>query len=585
MKIFFSLDGIKNMDQLYTWTMEYNEALGREIRVECYHGAEYCGSIVAQLTGWKEKSYSGSHERIANETFVLISSNGCKYVIGFKINTYEEKMARLEVTIMAPDTDTYDHLLEDLKIELKTKLIPDWRVCTWLVDEQAAKLCKEAYERAFSIENNLRAFASKVLIHYLGDCWLQRPGLEKQCESVRELAMKFTQRVSDFDDINTDFLSMTLETLTGIVFKGVVYKDTVTFNRQEYDEVVGLCKNAKSSANILGFLKKHRPVEKNIWCDIFAPFFPDPDAFKSAVHVFIEDRNHVAHSKILSWMAYQVIEKDFQNVDALLLKANSEFEQKEASEELLRTWDAMEKEEPGEDYVKEYYRERLAAETGIDILDEGGIEDWFDEVLHDLYSDVYQRYHLDVGFEISDFESPSTGEKTFAVSCPVDEKLVISVTTEYSIDDDLGDDSTCCITATNFEGQTICKAEIRFHNGNGFENEDGLMEADDNTEYDTSELEEFVDELFAAIDGLNPYPAELDSLEYKYKGARHFVADFPCEQCGKFMISVNEEFLPVGICGYCGCEHVLEPCIKCGKLTEDLDHGLCASCATYIDEQ
>ena len=256
MKIIFSMDGIKNMDQLYTWTTEYDESIGCEGKVKHYHGVDYCKSIVDQLTGWKEKNYSGSHERIANETFVLISSNDCEYTISFEINTYEDKMARLEVTIKAPDTDTYDQLLESLKIELKTKLLPDWRVCTWLVDEQAAKLCKEAYERAFSIENNLRAFASKVLIHYLGDCWLQRPGLEKQCKSVRELAKKFTQRVPDFDDINTDFLSMTLETLVGIMFEGVVYKDTVILNRNDYDQVIKLCDTVKSPANIAGFLPK-----------------------------------------------------------------------------------------------------------------------------------------------------------------------------------------------------------------------------------------------------------------------------------------------------------------------------------------
>ena len=83
MKIIFSMDGIKNMDQLYTWTTEYDEAIGCEGKFKHYHGIDYCKSIVDQLTGWKEKNYSGSHERIANETFVLISSNDCEYTISF----------------------------------------------------------------------------------------------------------------------------------------------------------------------------------------------------------------------------------------------------------------------------------------------------------------------------------------------------------------------------------------------------------------------------------------------------------------------------------------------------------------------
>ena len=85
------------------------------------------------------------------------------YRIEFAINTYEKKAARLECTITGLETENYDQRLEELKIALKNRLDPDWEVCTWLVDMQSAQLCKEAYERAFIIENNLRAFASKVL--------------------------------------------------------------------------------------------------------------------------------------------------------------------------------------------------------------------------------------------------------------------------------------------------------------------------------------------------------------------------------------------------------------------------------------
>ncbi len=585
MKIVFSMDGIKNMDLLYTWTTEVSEDFGCEAKVEHYHGTDYCKTVIAQLTGWKETKYTGMRDRIANETFTLISSDEAEYTVAFEIDTYDEKVARLEVTVSAKEVESYDQRLEGLKIALKSILIPDWRICTWLVDEQAAKLCKEAYERAFIIENNLRAFASKVLIHFLGDGWLRRAGLEKQAESVKELAKKFTQRVPDFDDINTDFLSMTLETLVGIMFEGVVYKEDVVLNRQDYDQVINLCSTVKSPGNIADFLKKHRPVEKKIWDDIFVPFISDVDAFKSAIHAFIEDRNHVAHSKVLSWNAYQVMVKDFQNMDTVLLQANTKFEQEETSEELLHTWDAMEQDEPDPEYEKEYYRERLAGETGMDILDEDEIEDWFDEVMHNLYSDVYQRYHLDAGFEVSDFESPSNGEEAFTISCPVDEELAISVNAEYSIDDELGGDSTCYITAIGSEGQVICKAEVHFHNGNGSEGDEGLMVAAENSEYDTSELEEFAEELITAIGELNPYPAKLEGLAYEHKGSEQFVADFPCEQCGKFMVSVNEEFLPVGRCGYCGYEHELETCVRCGAVTSVLEHGLCPNCAAFVDEQ
>lgn len=79
--------------------------------------------------------------------------------------------------------------LESLKIALKDRLLRDWQQYTWLTDEQTAALCKSAYEKAFTIENNLRAFASKVLIHFLGVNWIKRAGLEKEAESVEALKM------------------------------------------------------------------------------------------------------------------------------------------------------------------------------------------------------------------------------------------------------------------------------------------------------------------------------------------------------------------------------------------------------------
>lgn len=56
------------------------------------------------------------------------------------------------------------------------------------------------------------------------------------------------------------------------------------------------------------------------------------------------------------------------------------------------------------------------------------------------------------------------------------------------------------------------------------------MEATDNSEYDTSELDGFQEDLLAAIESLNPYPEKLNALSYENKGAVQFVADFPCER-------------------------------------------------------
>lgn len=93
--------------------------------------------------------------------------------------------------------------------------------------------------------------------------------------------------------------------------------------------------------------------------------------------------------------------------------------------------------------------------------------------------------------------------------------------------------------------------------------------------------------IIKSIESLNPYLEKLDALSYENKGAVQFVADFPCEQCGKFGVSIDETFLSIGRCCCCGYENELAECERCGEMinTDDLENGLCPSCVTFIDKQ
>ena len=129
----------------------------------------------------------------------------------------------------------------------------------------------------------------------------------------------------------------------------------------------------------------------------------------------------------------------------------------------MDTWDAIQEEERNE---REYYRERIANEAGVDILDADEIKSWFDEVIYGLYSEAYQRYHLDVCYEISDYQTITDNGICFTIVSPVleDNSLRVDVTAEYSIDDDLGEDSTCEVACKDGAGRTICSGNIYFHN-------------------------------------------------------------------------------------------------------------------------
>ena len=489
MTIKFSMDGIKNMDLLYTWTPCENETFGAGTE-EHYHGCDYCISILddtfVPFDGWHYE-YIGTIERVGNEVFRVLTSNGKEYEASFTINTYEQKIARLECTIICPDDDEYDQDAEKLKIALKDRLLNDWDVCTWLADDQSVSLCKTAYEKASVIENNLRAFASKVLIHFLGNNWIKRAGLDHIDESVTALKTSFSQRVPEFDNINTDFLSMTLETLAKVIFDGKIYAEDIVLSRQDYKTIQEIGAKGKTLAsNVADFVKGKRKIEKDIWQDLFTPYMYNPESFKKAMTDFIAGRNHVAHSKVISWRAYQIMISDFERMDSEIDRADTYFEEAETAEEVFATIAAEEQADNDE-----YYRERLAAETGLDILSEPEIQSWFDSVLHGLYTELYQRYHFDSRFEMSDYYGISDHDQCFSIRRVDDETQGIIVVAASIIDDELGSDSNCTAICTDTNENELCTATIIYHNGNGVENEEGIMEPTEDTVYDDSEIKEF----------------------------------------------------------------------------------------------
>ncbi|MCR5540830.1 MAG: hypothetical protein K6F71_08450 [Ruminococcus sp.] len=597
MLIYFSMNDINDMNYLYTFSsIQSYSTISRTS--EYYNGTDYCKSVLndirSTLSNCIEYKYEGTLERLGNEVFIIKFATGREYRVSFEINTFNMNYAQMKCTINTNDADTYDNDLEFLKVSLKDRLLRDWKKCTWLVDEQAALLCKEAYLKAFIVESKLREFASKVLIHHLGINWIKKFGFEKYNCSVERLKVSFIKQVPEFNNIDTDFLSMTLETLLEVMTKGIILKDNeVSLNREDYNKIYDKATKKDSGKSIQSYLKEKWKIEKHIWDDLFTQYIDDLKAFLDCTNQFISGRNHIAHSKILSWCSYKIIDKDFDDFKGLLDKAIIKFDESEASKEILDTRDAVEEMEREKEYEKNlernYFRNRLANETGIDILNYDEIKVWFDEIIGRLYHNLYSKYKLDPCYEISELTLNHDDTPCFSILSPVEDdgSSCIYIKVKYNICDDIGEDSYCeiqCIDSTN---KVINHCNIRFHNGNGIENDEGLMEPTEDAEYDDSELEEFIDDIPKYVYLLNPYPQILSALSYMNKGAVEFVADFPCEQCGKIGVSINEELLPIGKCCYCGFENEIVKCNRCGSIVSSYlaENGFCPSCSAYIDKQ
>ena len=564
------------------------------VRVDCDHTKEYCQSVIDDVTTAiveiKEYNYKGCLERISNEVYELITEHAI-YTVSLTIDSFHGKDTTIQVDIL-PEyryegiEKCYDKLLERIKIEFKRRLKQDWAHCIWLIDEPSEALCAELYSHFFEKENEIRSFVSRVLTFHLGAEWLCYAGLEKYYESAKVRAEDFIQKVPELEDINTDLLSLTLESVFEIVFKESVYEDNVVITRNDLNTLESLLQKKTGHDNIKSFIFKKRTKKANIWDDIFSQYFDDPEKFKSDIHKFISSRNHIAHNKLISWNAYSIILAELDELGRDIDIGEEKFSNAEPSKELLLTREAEAEELYSE---REYWRSRVHDETGIDILDEDEILDRFSETVTEIYEAVMKQFHFDPCFEIGGLEELSDSGTTcaFSVRSNANEDSHIDILVSVSIDDDMGASSEMLISCQKHAVE-LFQVTVIYINGEGSEDDEFRMQVDCDSDYNDSGVEEFIEEIINYInDNLNPLLLELSGLQHEagVEGAPPPVADFPCEECGKYGISIIESFYPIGKCCYCGCENDVHVCSLCGTVFNEFggEGDLCNGCLPKDD--
>lgn len=596
MTIKFMFNNPVDTSLLYACTEEVGESpFGGEetIPVEMRRSKEYSEEILADLKstlfGLTDYKYLGSRERISREAFQLTVGDTA-YDIFFMFDKREDDNIQLHIEIESPiienhDFETrYNKTLEVLKLDLKDRLSKDWQSCTWLVDDQSEMLGADLYHRFFRIENQFRAYANKVLIQHLGQNWLDRPGLEQYKDSVCSMENSFKQIVPQFANINTSLLSMTLETLSKVILKAVIYKENTRLTSADLTRLYQYLERRNEQA-AKEFVEKKRETKINLWNDVFSQYFTNPEQFKKQLNQFIKARNHIAHNKLLTFFAFKKIHDELSLFETTLTQALEQFEQKNASEELLNTWQY---EQEQDEYDEQYWRDRIIGETGVEIRDEDEIYELLCQTVTELYDTLSDRYHYDPCFEVSNMETPVKDgtTKVFTVTSNAsDEELSLFVS--IVVDDDMDSSSYLTIEAKHGE-DVVAKVECMYHNGEGHEGEEGLCVADSDSEYDDTEVHNFLEDLIEYIEeDLNPYVKQVSAMEYECgrHGGASPVADFACQECGKDGVSITEDLLPIGKCCYCGYENEHYVCELCGLVYDDMggDGHLCNGCMPKDD--
>lgn len=596
MTIKFMFNSPNDTSLQYACTDEIGESpFGGEdaITVEIRCSKEYSEAILADvkpcLSGFTEYKYLGCRERIAREAYQLTIS-GMTYDVFFVFDKREDDNIQLHIEIESPiienpDFETrYNKTLEALKLVLKDRVSKDWQGCTWLIDDQSEFLCAELYPHFFRLENRIRAFVNEVLIQHMGQNWLNYPGLEQYREAIRGIENSFKQTVPQFANINSSLLSMTLEMLSELMRDAKVYSNNTVLTSADISRVNEHLKgqNIKAARE---FIMRRREIEIDLWSDVFSQYFADPDQLVTELKQFTKSRNHIAHNKLITLAVFYQIYNELSIFGAHVQNAASEFERKNASEELLDTWQ-YEREQ--DEYDEQYWCDRIFGETGVEIRDEDEIYELLCQTVAELYDTVSDRYHYDPCFEVSDMETPVKDgtTKVFTVTSNAsDEKLTLFVS--IVVDDDMDTSSYLTIEAKHGD-DVIAKVECTYHNGEGHEGEEGLCVADSDSEYDDTEVHDFLEDLIAYIEeDLNPYVKQVSAMEYECgrHGGTSPVADFACQECGKDGVSITEDLLPIGKCCYCGYENEHYVCELCGTVYDDMggDEHLCNGCMPRDD--
>lgn len=613
MKIEFLFSEIKDIEKLYRIDLVDNPFGGDECPSYTYIGKEYLENklktIEGNLPGLNEFIYQQCFGRIANEVFVVVV-NDIYYELIFTIDTYQYKKARMKVSIERPekldvatfgnqvlaDGEVYDIFLEQLKIAIKNAFKKDWAVCSWITDEQSEQLCSHLYPGIFKVENKIRAFANKILVHHIGKDWIKQYGMEKYEESHKSMSVDFKRKVPCFADIDDTFISMTMETMMEVILKANIYEDEIVLNQSDmaklHQEIAGGAAN-----QLLELIRNRRKVKIDIWKDIFKRYFADEDVAKSNITDFIKNRNHVAHNKLLNWSGYQVMKQNIEQLDSIIEKANQSFEESIPSEEQYMTWNIGVEEEESEaarrEWERDYLRLRISGETGVEIREEEEIYELFSETLGELYNEFSDIYYFDPQFDMSkksDIAMTEEEQVLFSIRSNAVKTAVVEVVTDMTFDSDMDGDSSLYISCRR-DGTEIFRTVLEYHNGSGMEDTfEGKIVLNSESYYNTDELDEFKDELKGYIEeNLNPLISKKESLEYiaATSGGGELVADIPCMECGKYGISISEDFYPLGHCCYCGGENYIKQCQRCGKWYEDGDGNdtICAECLEKVMEE
>ncbi len=586
-------NNIRDVSLIYSKVEKYNKDWGDNITEVRYLGTDYCRSIIMQLKAHfseiKGYNYNGQTIRIAHEEYHIETTEE-RYTVTFTIDTFEkETQAQLSINLFSPlGIDKYDNVLEKFKVFIKDILLKDWKMCTWIIDEQSEYLGMKLYPLIFKTENKMRAFINKVLAYKFGVKWMELIGLEDIIKGYKRSNVDFKREVPEFNNINDFLICSTAESLAKLMLKSQIYETTFDITDTESMNLHNMLADNKTNS-VFDALSKLRKVKVDIWRDIFEKYFDN--TIEKSITDFIKNRNHVAHNKLLTNASFEKMKQNILALEVMFDKANKLFIDEEPSDELNETWN-IEREEIWNE--KEYIHDRINNETGIEIRFSEEIFDLFKEKIQEFYNEIddseYFSYAVVVS-SLNNIQNETFEQILFSIESNVDNVFNFNVCASFDITEGMGEDSYMYLWIEKSDMTKLFETEVRYHNGEAYEDRLECYYIPESESFIENEvLKSFIDDLKSYIrDDMNTIKKEADNLSYlAVKDGEHSpVADFPCWNCYQNYISINSDLYPYGQCINCGEENEILRCIRCDTLYSSEDGGkdLCNYCFEKIEKE
>lgn len=473
-EIEFRLIDIKDMSKIQKIEKVEDSIFGEIMVVDCKHDItdEYCKDIMdrvmTKLNSEGVSKYIGCTERIGHYEFV-VENMGVKYTVIFQKDTYEWNLQLTVGVGYKTDKnelpDGYNFFLERLKLCIKDSMIRDWYKCIWISDSQSLCLSREVYSEIYMAENELRAFISKVMIENFGADWHDKPEFTKLNASIEQNTSDIKRNVPNFANIDVNLYTVTLESLMETI-KANIYTDVMTdspeIQKAIKSKIFATTKLDKMQS-ALDYLRARYTKKYNVQEKFFNPYINDSVKWQEALSNFIANRNHVAHNKLLDFLAKVKMLHDTDEFRGYIKTAVRKFENEIRSVEVEETLQAIEDQR---EYEWEVQLEIIQSEAGIMIRDKKKIIEIFRDVVKDIYTDVYEILYFDEKLDIDKISTLQDEQDEQLLFTIIDGKRVLlSVYGLVDIDEAEGVTSTLKISVVGENDEDIATGYIEYING------------------------------------------------------------------------------------------------------------------------